>query len=113
MGEQHRGARGEIRLDVLREDLRLNLVGKEDRDELRTRDRVGHRAHRQARRLGLAPRGRALAEADLDLNAGVTEVERMGMALAPVADDRNLAVEQAEVAVAENRRHCCSSLLWF
>ena len=29
----------------------------------------------------------------------------MGVALAPVADDRNLAVEQAEVAVAENRRH--------
>ena len=56
-------------------------------------------------RLRLAPRGRPLAEADLDLDAGVAQVERMGVALAPVADDRNLAVEEAEVAVAENRCH--------
>ena len=59
----------------------------------------------QPRRLGLPPRSRALAEADLDLDAGVAKVERMGVTLAPVADDRNLAVEQAEIAVAENRRH--------
>ena len=92
------------------EDLRLHLVGQQDRDELRAGDGVGDRADRQAGRLGLAPGGRALAQADLDLDARVAEVERMGVALAPVADDRNLAVEQAEVAVAENRRHSCSSL---
>ena len=110
MGEQHRGARSEVRLDVLAEDLWLHLVGQQDRDELGAGDGVGHRADRQARRLGLAPGGRALAQADLDLDARITEVERMGVALAPVADDCNLAVEQAEVAVAENRRHSCSSL---
>ena len=110
MGEQHRGTRREVRLDVLGEHLRLHLVGQQDRDELRARDGVGHGANREAGRLRLAPGGRALAQADLDLDAGVAQVERMGMALAPVADDRNLAVEQAEVAVAENRRHCCSSL---
>ena len=105
VGEEDGGTRREVRLDVLGVDLRLHLVGQEHRDELGARDRVGNGAYRESGRLGLAPRGRALAEADLDLDAGVAEVERVGVALAAVADDRNLAVEQAEVAVAENRCH--------
>ena len=35
--EEDRGARLEVRLDVLVEDLRLHLVGEQDRDELRAR----------------------------------------------------------------------------
>ena len=110
VGEQHRCSRSEVRLDVLLEYLRLHLIRQQDRDELGAGDGLGDRADRQARRLGLTPRGRALAQAHLDLDARITEVERMGVALAPVADDRNLAVEQTEVAVAQNRRHPCSSL---
>ena len=105
MGEEDGGARREVRLDVVGVDLRLHLVGQEHRDELRARDGIGNGTYRQSCRLCLAPRGRSLAQADLDLDAGITEVERMGVALAPVADDRNLAVEKAEVAVAENRCH--------
>ena len=42
---------------------------------------------------------------DVGADAGVVEVERVGVALAAVADDRHLAVEEGEVAVAEDRRH--------
>ena len=43
---------------------------------------------------------RALAQADHDVDPGVLEVQRMGMTLRAVAEDRDgLAVEEGEVCV--------------
>ncbi len=43
----------------------------------------------------LLDRGRALAQADHDVDPGVLEVQRMGMTLRAVAEDRDgLAVEE-------------------
>ena len=103
--EQERRARLEIRPDLLGVELRLHLVGDEDRDELRAADRIRDVAHRQAallrRRARLAPR----AEADLDLDAGVGEVERVGVALAAEPDHGDLAGEEADVAVLDHFCH--------
>ena len=94
MREQH-GRRGlERRLDGLREHLRLHLVGEEQRDELCAADRVGDRPHLEPGLLGLRPRGRPLAKPDGDSDTRVVEVERMGVALAAVADDRHRPVEE-------------------
>ena len=56
VGEEDGGAGLEVRLDVLREHLRLHLVGEQHRDELRTLRRIGDGANSEACRLGLHPR---------------------------------------------------------
>ena len=99
VGEEHGGAAAEVRRDVGLVDRRLDLVGKQQRDDLCAAHRLGDRRDGEPRLLGGSPRAAALAEPDLDLDAGVVEVEGMGVALAAVADDRDLPVEEAEVAV--------------
>ncbi len=105
MSEQERGAGLEVRRDLGRVDGRLGLVGEEDRDELRAPHRLGDRAHREAGRLGGLARGALGAQADLDVDAGVREVERVGVSLAAVAEDRDLAGEEIEVALAVDGCH--------
>ena len=105
MSEEDDGARLEVRLDLLGEHLRCHLVGDEHRDELRALRRLGGRSDLEPGLLGLAARGASLAEADMHLDARVAEVERVRVALGPVADDRDLAAQQREVAVSEDRGH--------
>ena len=94
MREEH-GRRGrERRLDGLGEHLRLHLVGEQQRDELCAADGLGDRPHLEPGLLGLRPRGRPLAKPDDDADTRVVEVERMGVALAPVADDGHRPVEE-------------------
>ncbi len=42
--EEQRRARREVRRDLLLVDLRLHLVGQQDRDQLCARDRLGDRS---------------------------------------------------------------------
>ena len=69
----------------------LHLVGREDDDEVGLLDRVGHGGDRQALGLGLGLALAALGEADAHVDARVAQVERVGVALAAVADDGDLA----------------------
>ncbi len=105
MREEERGVGREVRLDLLGVDLRLHLVGKQQRDELRAGYGVGNRPGGEPRVLGERPRLAALAEPDLDLDAGVVQVQRVGVPLAAVADHGHLAGEQGDVAVAEDLSH--------
>ena len=57
--EEQRGARLEVRRDLLAVERRLRAVGNEQRDELRAADRLGRRADRQTRLLGGGARGAA------------------------------------------------------
>ena len=103
--EEERGAGGEVRRDVLLVHARLHLVGQEQRDDLRAADRVGDGADPEAGLLGRGARRAPLAEADLDVDARVVQVQRVRVALAAVADHGDLAVEQVEVAFAMDRCH--------
>ena len=103
--EEDRGVGFEIRLDLLGEHGGLHLVGDEHRDQLRTPHRVLDRRHLQPGGLGLRPRRTAFAQAHGDLDAGVAQIERMGVTLRSVADHGHLAGEQAQVAVAEDGCH--------
>ena len=103
--EEHRRVRLEVRLDPVLHTCGCTWSGSSIATSCAPLTRVGTVPTVEPGRLGLAARGDALAQADLDLDAGVAEIERVGVALAAVADDRDLAVEQGEVAVAEDRRH--------
>ena len=105
VGEEQCGARSQVRRDVGLVDRGLDLVRKQKRDDLGAGGRLGDRADGEPRFLGGSPRAAALPEPDLDLDARVVQVQGMCVALAAVADDRDLAVEEAEVAFAVNRCH--------
>ena len=63
------------------------MVGREDHDQVGLLDRLGRRQHAQALGLGLGPALRALGQADADVDAGVAQGQRVGVALAAVAED--------------------------
>ena len=65
-----------------------------------SRGRLGDRQHPQPGRLGLGLRRRALAQADAHVDARVLQVQRVGVALRAVAEDRDLAArDQRRVGV--------------
>ena len=68
----------------------LGLVGREDHDEVGFLGGLGHAHDLEAGLLGGLARLRALAQAHAHVGARVLQVERMGVALAPVADDGHL-----------------------
>ena len=110
MREEDRGAVGEVRGDVLLPDRRLHLVGQEQRDDLRALDGLRDGRDRDTGVLGSGPRGASFAQPDDDVDAGVVQVEGVGVTLAPVADDGDLPVEQPQVAVPVNSCHSMLSL---
>ena len=62
--------------------------------------RLGRREHAQALGLGLGAALRARLQADADVDARVAQGQRVGVALAAVADDRHvLALDQGQVGV--------------
>jgi hypothetical protein len=105
VGEEQCGARSQVRRDVGLVDRGLDLVRKQKRDDLRVGGRLGDRADREPGLFGGSPRPAALPEPDLDVDAGVVQVQGVCVALAAVANNRDLAVEEAEVAFAVNRCH--------
>ncbi len=85
--EQQRAARAQLLSDRLHVDLGLLHVGREQRDEVGLGSGGGALGDAQPVSLGLVPARPALARADHDVEAGVAQVQRVGAALAAVADD--------------------------
>src|SRR4029453_19672185 len=87
----------------LRVHLRMYLIGEEERDDLCVAYGLGGSADGQTCVFRCGARGAAFAEPDLHVHAGVVEVEGVRMTLAAVAEDRDLAGEEGEVAFAVDR----------
>jgi hypothetical protein len=81
----------QVRVDLIGEDLRLGGVRGEQHDHVGPFGDLGGRSHDQALLFDLRPALRALAQADADVHPGVAQGKRVGVALAAVADDRDLA----------------------
>ena len=96
-------------------ELPLHVVGREDDDHVGLLDRLGRREHAQALGLGLGARLRPLGQPDADVDAGVAQRQRVGVALAAVAEHRDvLALDQGEVGVVvvEHLSHSGLSFWW-
>src|SRR6266508_1789365 len=105
VSEKDRGARLQVRRDLVVEHAWLHLVRQQHRDDLSPAHGGRNRVHRQARLLGGPPGGAPRAEADLNLHAGIAQVERVGVPLAAVADDSDFAGEKIGLAFAVNGGH--------
>ena len=100
VGKSQRAAFLEVRRDLALVNVGLLLVRNQDHRDVRLLDGLGHRQDLQAvglrRRLGL----RALIKADDDVHAAVLQVQRMGMALTAIADNRyGLALQKIKIRV--------------
>ena len=90
VGEGQGVAGLQVGSDVLLVDLGLQLVGNEDHDDVAFLGGLVHGGDLQAGLFGLSPALGALAQADAHVDAGIHEVEGMGMALGAVTDDGDL-----------------------
>ena len=83
--------------DVGLPDLGLLLVREQDHHDVAAAGGVGDVEDLEAGGLGIGAARRVRAEADDDVDAGVLQVERVGVALRAVAEDRDrLALERLE-----------------
>ena len=98
-------ALGHVRSHLLVVDISAQLIGHQHHDNVAS---LGSLFHFHDLEVGVSrcelgslfPVGRALAQADHDIDAALGQVLRVGMALAAEADDGDgLAVQHAEVAV--------------
>ena len=85
--KQQAGTLGHVRLQHFAIQLRLHHVGGEHGNDLGVFHRLGRGFHGEAIGLGLDLGGAARAQAHGDIEAGITQVEGMGAALATVTDD--------------------------
>ena len=100
VAEQQRVAGCDAVLQAAVPDLAVQLVGRQQHHDVALGGGVGGLQHPQSVCLRLGDAGRVGAQPDDDADAGVLEVERVGVALGAVADDRDgLAVELVEVCV--------------
>jgi hypothetical protein len=90
VGEHQQLAGPEVRPDVAVVDRLLSGVGHEDHDHVRLADRLGHVGDAESCLLGERPALRARRQPDDDVDARFVKVQRVGVALRPVADDRDL-----------------------
>ena len=95
MAEQDRVARGDAVADLRLPHLVVELVGQQDHHQIPTTRGLDDRQHLQALLERHGDRRGVGAQPDHDFDAGVLQVQRVGVALGAVADDRDgLAVEQ-------------------
>ena len=101
VGEGEGGALLHVRREVLIVDTCLIFVGREDHDDVRPGRGVGVGQHPKAGFLGLGGGGGAGAERDRNLaHARVAQVLGVGVALAAIADDRDLlALDEPDVGI--------------
>ena len=98
--EGERRALLDVRFHILFVNLRVVLIGQQDHDDVRALDRGRQLGDFDAALLRLVPRGAALAQRDGDVDPGLLKVERVGVALRAVADDRDLlALDERKVRV--------------
>ncbi len=103
--EEQRVAVLQIGLDVVLEDLSLGGVGRQQHDDVGPLGHLGRCVHVEPLLGDLRTGLRSVFEADLHLHAGVAQAERVGVALAAVADDADLAAlddRQVRVVVVEH-----------
>ncbi len=94
-------AGAQVRLDLVGKQHGLLLVRNKDHQHVGPFRRFGHGDHIESGRFGLLARGRAFLQRDLDvLHAGILEVQRMGMTLAAIADDRDLLLLDREMSAS-------------
>src|SRR4030095_7177893 len=90
----------QVLLDVRVVDLLLLLVRNQDHDDVAPGSGLGNRHDAQAGVLRLLKRLARRRQADDDLNAAVLQVQRVGVPLRSVANDRDLfAPNQIEISI--------------
>jgi hypothetical protein len=100
VAEEEEVAAGDPVADLGLPDLAVLLVGDEHHHDVAPAGRLDGLDDLEAAGLGLSDAGGVGAEADDDVDAGVLEVQGVGVALGAEADDRDgLAVEEGEVSV--------------
>jgi hypothetical protein len=105
VAEGQRFAGGQVRLDVRGVDVTLDVVRRQDHDEVCLGGGFGRGDHAQSLVGGLGAGLGALQQADADVHAGVTQAQRVGVALRAVTDDRDLAAlddREIGIVVVEN-----------
>ena len=100
--EHQRRAVLHVGVQMLAIDVALQFVGRQHHHDVGPFGGLGHLHDLELLGLGLLHAGRALAQRHRDvLDAGIAQIERVGMALAAVADDGDLlALDQVQVGVA-------------
>ena len=112
--EHQRRAVLHVGVQMIVVDVALQFVGREHHHHVGPFGGVGHLHDLELLALGLLDALRVLAQRDRDvLDAGIAQIERVGMALAAIADDGDLlALDQVQVGVAVVvNTHCLSPLL--
>ncbi len=98
--EEEEIARGDAVLDAVLPDLAVELVGYQHHDHLALAGGVGGLHDAQAVSFGLGHARGLGPQADEHRNAGVLQIQGVGMALRAVADDgHGLAFELLEVCI--------------
>ena len=102
VGEHQRRAVLHVGVQVIGVNVGLQLVRRQHHHDVGPFGRLGDLLHRQLLRLRLLHSLRILAQRHRDLlDAGVAQIEGVGVALAAVADDGDfLALDQVQVGVA-------------
>ena len=90
MSESERVASMQVRSDVLLVNLRLQLIGNKNHDDIGFFGSLVLEHDLQASFFSLCPALGALAQTNANVDARVHEVERMGVALRAITDNRNL-----------------------
>ena len=100
--EQQRRAVLHVGVQVIAVDVALQFVGRQHHHDVGPLGGLGDFHHLEAGGFRLLGGGRSLAQRDGDfLDAGILQVQRMGVALAAIADDADLlALDQVQVGVA-------------
>src|SRR5215207_5728299 len=112
VGEEQQHTLREVRGDLCFEHRRLPLVREQHHHHVRPTDGVGGVHYGEALVLGLPSARAALVEPDGDLAARVFEVQRVGVSLAAIAQDGDLALYDlvAYIPFAVNSGHLNPSI---
>ena len=112
MSEGDGGARLDVRFDIVGPDGALVLIGSQNHDDVGLGGGFRNGLDFQTLLLGVLDRLGGRAQADDDVDAGIAQVQRMGVALGTVTDDGNLlAFEDREIAVVLIP-NLCSHCTW-